>query len=127
MIVRSAQGRGIRPGPLACQRGSVTVETAGAISILAFITVMLAGLLAVFGAQASLVAASREAARVAALQSGRAAAEQAVRKVAGSVQSSVDSDGEWVTVALRKDVRLLTLPAVLRLSARATAYEESPW
>ena len=127
MIHTTAQGRGICPGPSACQRGSVTVETAGAISILAFVTVMLAGMVAVFGAQASLVSSAREAARVAALQSGRAAAEQVVRRVVGSAESRISSDGEWVTVELRKPVRLLALPGVMHLSARATAYEETPW
>lgn len=127
MIRISAQGRGICPGPSACQCGSVTVEAAGAVSILAFLTIMLAGMVAVFGAEASLVSTAREAARVAALQSGRAAAEQVVRRVAGSASSRVTSDGEWVTVELGKDVRLLALPGALRLSARATAYEETPW
>ncbi len=127
LIHTTAQGRGIRPGPSACQRGSITVEAAGAVSILAFITVMLVGMIAVFGAQASLVSAAREAARVAALQSGRAAAEQVVRRVAGQAESRVSSDGEWVTVELRKPVRLPALPGVMRLSARATAYEETPW
>lgn len=103
------------------------MEAAGAIGFLAFVTVLLSGMVAVFGAQASLVSASREAARVAALQSGRAAAEQEVRRVAGSAVPSISSDGQWVTVELRRDVRLLALSGVIQLRARATAYEEVPW
>lgn len=125
-----SEGRGNRPGLRVCQRGSVTVEaSAGLLVLTAFFCVLVSGL-GTFGAELALTSLARDAARAASLQPGRTAADAAVQRVlrnADGVRYSLSSDGEFVTVALSKPFRVLRLPGALALSARASAYEESPW
>lgn len=123
-------GRGQRPGLLACNSGSVTVEAAGALMALTIFFSMLVSGLGAFGGQLALTALARDAARAAALQPDRAAAEAAVRRVvgaAGDVDVRLLARGGFVGVTLSRDFRVLRLPTPLHLRAGATAYQESPW
>lgn len=126
----SNEGRGTRPGLRVCQQGSVTVEaSAGLLVLTLFFCVLVSGLGA-FGAELALTSLARDAARAASLQPDRAAAEAAVQRVlrhADGVRYELSSDGEFVGVVLSRPFRILRLPGALELSARASAYEESPW
>lgn len=126
----SIEGRGTRPGLRACERGSVTIEAAAGLLVLTVFFCMLVSGLGAFGAELALTSLARDAARAASLQSDRAGAEAAVQRVlrnAKGVRFQLTSDGEFVGVALERSLRILRLPGALALSARASAYEESPW
>lgn len=120
----------MRPGLLACSRGSVTVEAAGALMALTIFFSMLVSGLGAFGGQLALTALAREAARAAALQPDRVAAEAAVRRVVSSADEIhvrlLSRDG-FVGVVLERDFRVLRMPTPLHLRAGATAYQELAW
>lgn len=99
------------------------------MAITVYFTMLVTGLGA-FGTELALTSLARDAARAASLESDRAGAEAAVRRVlqhADDVQYRLASDGEFVRVSLTKHLLLLRIPGGLELSAGASALEESPW
>ena len=127
MIRPIGWGRGTRPGPFRCVRGSITLEAAAGMSMLLLTTLMLALALSVGGAALGLVGQARDVARVAALAGDRTEAVQAARRYAGAhTEVTITSDGRFVTVHLRRVLRAGHLPGIT-LATSATALEEVPW
>lgn len=125
-----ANGRGTRPGLSASERGSVTVEAAGALMAMVLMFCILVSSLAAFGSELALTALARDASRAAAVQADRGSAELAVQQVlrrAEGVRYQLSVNGAFVDVRLEKPLRILRFPAPMKLVARASSYAESPW
>ena len=126
----TTKGRGTRPGLSTSERGSVTVEAAGALMAMVLLFCILVSGLAAFGSELALTALARDAVRAAAIQTDRGNAELAVQRVlrrAEGVRYQLSADGEFVAVRLEKSLRILRFPAPMTLFARASSYAESPW
>jgi hypothetical protein len=118
-----------RPGPFRDDTGAVAVEAAYGLGGLVLVTLALAWLLSLVGAQLAVGEAARAAARVAARgESDTQAAAEGHRLVPDSV-IVVERAGGRVHVAVRRDVRppgLLGGLGRVRLAAGASAVQEQP-
>ena len=118
-----------RPGPSRDDTGAVAVEAAYGLGGLVLVTLALAWLLSLVGAQLAVGEAARAAARVAARgESETQAAAEGHRLVPDSV-IVVERTGGRVRVAVRRDVRppgLLGGLGRVRLAAEASALQEQP-
>ena len=108
------------------ERGTVTAELALALPAVASVLVALLLLSSAATAQLTAADAARAGARAAALGEPVTAVAAVAERLAGAgARVQVQRDGEWVTVTVRRAVRLGPLSAAaLTASARATARVE---
>jgi hypothetical protein len=118
-----------RPGPSRADTGAVAVEAAYGLCGLVLVTLALAWLLSLVGAQLAVGEAARAAARVAARgESDSRVAAEGHRLVPDSVVL-VERVGGRVRVAVRRDVRppgLLGGLGRVHLAAEVSAIQEQP-
>ena len=126
------EGRGCRPGLRLArepERGSVTIETAGALAVLFIVFAMVVQLLGVVHARLSLQSVAREAARISAIQVDEAtalgAANDFVHRVSPDIRLSLTSDGPYVVADVLRIVRAPLWPTGITLTANATALREA--
>ena len=118
-----------RPGPLRADSGAVAVEAAYALGGLVLVTLALAWILSLVGAQLSVGSAARAAARVAARGESDSAAAAEARRLVPTARVVVERSGGRVHVAVRREVRppgVLAGLGTVRLAADVSAVEEQP-
>lgn len=103
------------------------------VGLTVMVLVLFASLLSVIGLVATqlvLTSLARDAARAASVQEDATSAAAAARGVASRVEgvsSSMTSDGSFVTITLRRDVRIARIEHAFAVTASSSALEESPW
>lgn len=121
-------GRGTRPGLAASEAGLVTVEALAALIPLFSFFLLLLSLLGGVTMEMGITSASRDAARVAALQPDlRSATQAAVRVVGSRGHVSIHVAGEFVDVTVTRQLHIPGIPKALLLGSTSSAFRESPW
>ena len=121
-------GRGTRPGLAASETGSVAVETIASLIPLLSIFLLLITLLGGITIEMGLVAASHDAARVAALQPNLQTAREAAEHVVGARGDVVVKlDEDFIAVTVQRGLRIPGIPKTFMLGSTALAYREQLW
>ena len=121
-------GRGTRPGLAASEAGLVTVEALAALIPLFSFFLLLLSLLGGVTMEIGLTSASRDAARVAALQPDLTSATQAAVRVVGNRgHVSIRISDEFIDATVTRQLHIPGIPKTLLLGSTSSAFRESSW